>query len=244
MQRLFTPGILVALALLAAAVAPAPAKRGTWYDPYLDGIEALEAGDAARAVELFETALSRRAESGYHRTYGTNYIHYAPHARLAVAWHALGDCGKALAELERAEAAGELTDDPALVPRSEVVRRACAPPPPASAAEASRTSPEHLPPALDPALLERGITAYLAGDLETSERVFSRVANEAPDSAVGQLLLATVRFARWSTGGRRDEALAEEARQALARARALDPLLAPPPALCPPELLALWNDRP
>ncbi len=241
-------GVVVALAVvLAVAVGmPLSGKRGTWYDPYLDAVEALEAGDAARAVDLLEAALSRRPESGYHRTYGTNYIHYTPHARLAFAWQMLGDCAKALRELERAEAAGELVDDPSLAPRGEVVRRACTPAPRPEVVAvdegASRTPPSPPVPALDPARLERGVAAFLAGDLETADRIFSRTADDAADSAIAQSLLALVRFARWTAGGRRDDALIAEVRQAVGRARALDPLYSPPPALCPPELLALWDE--
>ena len=241
---------LLAAVALAMAAPPVPGARGTWYDPYLDGLEALEKGDAARAVGLFETALSRRAESGYHRTYGTNFIAYTPHAHLALALKAVGDCRRALSEIERARAAGEPEIDPSLGPRLAGVRRDCTPdPPPARAAgDAVRpaappapveSAPE--PPRLDPASIERGLVSYFAGDLGTAERVFGDLVEAAPDSAVARLLLATVRFARWNAGGRRDEALARAVRESLARARALDPRLEPPRALCPPELIARWQ---
>ncbi|RMF73593.1 MAG: hypothetical protein D6738_08365 [Acidobacteria bacterium] len=245
--------VLLAAAVVAAAAAPAVAARGTWYDPYLDGVEALEKGDPARAIELFETALARRPESGYHRTYGTNYIHYAPHAHLALALGALGRCDAALAEIGRARTAGEPEDDPSLAPRLEALAQRCAPAPepePAPPEELSAAaigpsgSPPAAPPpapAIDRTLLRRGLAAYLAGDLDTATRVFEQAASEAPDSAVAHLLVATVRFARWRADGRRDEALARSVRSALDNARRLDPLLEPPPALCPPELVARWR---
>ena len=222
------------------------AARGSWYDPYLDALEALDSGDAASALPLLEQALARTTESGSFRTYGTNYLRYAPHMQVARARHALGDCDAARAALERAAAAGEIEADASFGPLAQSIRAACAPKvgaPSPERAEAQESAPLAAPlptmPSVDVAAFERGLMAYLAGDLASAVGLLERVAADAPRSAAAQLVLGTVLHASWTAGGKDDAATHARARAALTRARELDPFLAPPPGICPPEVREL-----
>jgi len=244
--------------LLGLATSPALA-RGEWYDHYEEALQALQAGDHQRAIELLETALKRKKRSGYFRTYGNNYVRYLPHFYLGVAHHDAGNCRQSLADFERSEAAQETEPLPALAARLQSLRGACqallAPPPvapePARIAElepavpAESEGPPETPPdpvvKIDPKQLEHGLRAYLKGDVTGATRTFGDLARTSPRSATLHLLLGMALHASWVIGGETDRDLLERAREELSEAARLDPGLVPDPALCPPSVVALYR---
>lgn len=243
---------LLVLGLLAAgAVSPALA-RGEWYDFYEDAIAAIDGGEPRRAIELLEQALSRKAASGYFRTYGNNYMRYAPQFHLGVAWQEAGDCDRALQFFRRSEDAGETEAEPALAVRMHSLRAVCearieaeaAPPEP----EVVETPPEEPPAApapppieVDTRALERGLRAYLTGDLDEAIRLFEEVTRDEPRAAQPHALLGAALYGSWLLDGESDEKRLGRARDALSRAAGIDPDLALDPALYPPRVIALYR---
>ena len=230
--------------------APTALVRGEWYDHYEDALKAIENGRPKRAIDLLGEALAQRSRSGYFRTYGNNYLRYVPQYWLGVAYHDLDDCERALASFERSDAAAETADEPLLAARLRALRTACefrlAPPPASEIASvekapppAVKTAPAATPP--DPVLLERGLSAFLAGDLVSAVHVFDELAREAPQSATSHLLLGMALHGQWSAAGEDEPDLLERARGELSIAARLDPRVAPDPALCSPRVVALFR---
>ena len=94
---------------------------------------------------------------------------------------------------------------------------------------------------VDPRLLERGIRAYLEGDVQRAIGVLDGLATGAPRSARVRLLLGMALHGAWSGGGESDAAPLERSRSELAEAARLDPALVPDPALTPPAVVALYR---
>jgi tetratricopeptide (TPR) repeat protein len=262
---------VLTLALLwLVSASPVQGARGEWYDHYEEALQAIENGRPRRAVDLLGAALARRSRSGYFRTYGNNYLRYVPQFWLGVAYHDLDDCERALASFDRSEAAAETADEPVLAARLRALRTACefrlAPPPPsrivaqrdgspsssppaaeappeiASTAESTDLAgPEEAGPTPDPATLERGLRAFLAGDLPSAVRAFDELVHDAPESATSHLLLGTALHAQWSAEGQGEPELLERSRRELSLAARLDPRVAPDPALCSPRVVALYR---
>ncbi len=253
------PSLVLACLVLAGIASPALA-RGEWYDHYEQGLRALEDGRYEQAVDSLQRAMQRKKRSGYFRTYGNNYLRYVPHFHLGVAYHGMGDCERALASFTRSEDENETAPEPALAARLRSLRQACeerlapAPPeptltaaadpapPPASLVEQEpepEPEPRAPPVVIDAAGLERGLRAYLAGDLEAAEQAFGDLARGSPGSADVHLLLGMTLHGRWAAGGEADAELLRRSRRALAEAVRLDPGLVPDPALCPPRVVAL-----
>ena len=149
-----------------------------------------------------------------------------------MAYHDLGDCERAVASFDRSQADAETARHPALAARLRTLRRECELRSGSTGAPAER--------ALDPADLERGLRAYLSGDLASAVRAFDELARTFPHSAAPHLLLGMALHGQWSAEGEVDAALLERARRELGRAAAIDPAAAPDPALCPPEVVALY----
>jgi len=241
--------LLLTLLLLALLV-PTASAREEWYDHYDNALAALDRGEYATAVGLFEAALDRKDRFGYLRTYGNNYIRYVPYFQLGVALHGAGDCAAALASFDQSETRGETVDVPDLNARLEGLRNECeirlAPPAiePADTT-ASEPAPVEPPkpkrPPIDRTLLERGLAAYLEGDFAGSIGSFESLTQATPDSARLRLLLGMSLHGAWVTGGETDPGLIERARAELAGAADLDPALRPDPALCPPRVAALFR---
>jgi len=99
-RRLPTPWLVLPLTLLAATL-----HAQEWHEAYRDGVKALSAGQAQRAVSLLEYAVSQRSQPGRNViTYGTNVeARYYPYLRLAEAYLRLNDVGGARSALKRSE---------------------------------------------------------------------------------------------------------------------------------------------
>ena len=231
---------VLATFLLVALFVPAVSARDEWYDYYDSALGALRSGDYATAIEMIEAALARKGRSGYLRTYGNNYIRYAPYFQLGVAQHGAGDCEGALASFDGSETRRETADVPELDLRLHELREECevrlAPPvvDPAPAAVEKR-------PPIDRRRLERGLAVYLEGDFQAAIALLEALRADHPDSARLRLLLGMALHGAWVAGGETDDAMIEGARAAVARAASLDPTLVPDPALCPPRVAALFR---
>lgn len=235
--------ILVSLALLSAPVA----ARAEWYDHYESAVAAIDRGDFTAAIESIESALSRKKRSGYLRTYGNNYIRYAPYLHLGVAYHGAGDCTAALAAFDESDDHSETDDVPEFHSVSLQLREECrlrlAPPvvePPVAEPEPIEEPTPRRPP-IDRDLLERALTAYLQGDFEVSSEVFRSLVGVNPGSPRLKLLFGMSLHGAWVTGGEQDETLIAEARTIFQTAASQDPALMPDPALCPPRVAALYR---
>jgi len=245
----------VLLGLLAATAVSG--ARDEWYDRYEQAVRAIENGRPKRAIELLGAALQRKSRSGYFRTYGNNYLRYAPQFWLGVAYHDLDDCGRALASFARSEEAAETADEPELAARLRALRMACelrlAPRPERRVAESGASVPPTVPKGEpgrsatgsrhepDPVRLEQGLRAFLDGDLTAAVRAFDELVRQAPESATSHLLLGTALHGQWSAGGEREVELFERSRDELSRAAQLDPRVVPDPALCSPRVVALYR---
>lgn len=238
---------LAAIVVVAALLAPPVAARDEWYDYYDRALTALQHGDHAGAADLLAAAMQRKKRSGYLRTYGNNYIRYVPHYQLGVALHGAGDCEGALASFRESATRKETNDAPALAGRLARLSAECETrlaPPPVEVAQADpepveAPKPKRTP--IDRTQLERGLTAYLAGDFKRSIESFEHLARTTPESARLKLLLGMSLHSAWVTGGETDEQLIGRARTELAAAKGLDPGLVPDPALCPPRVAALFR---
>ncbi|NIL99777.1 MAG: hypothetical protein GTO30_08665 [Acidobacteria bacterium] len=240
----------IALLFVIGLLVPPAQARDEWYDYYENALAALQRGDHGAAVTLIEAALERKKRSGYLRTYGNNYIRYVPHFQLGVALHGAGDCAAALASFEESVAREETAELPNLDTRLQRLSAECderLAPPPVEVAARAEPKPEPIdPPApqrppIDRALLEAGLSAYLAGDFPGSTAAFEDLTRRAPDSARLRLLLGMSLHSAWVTGGETDDDLIRRARTELAAASNLDPGLLPDPALCPPPVAALFR---
>ncbi len=235
---------LVAASLLVTVIGPAHA-RGNWYDYYQDALKALDDGDPQGTVELLEAAMERRVSTGYFRTYGNNYIRYVPRFYLGVAYHDAGNCERALASFDLSEAMNETAAAPALEARMRSLRAACearlAPVPEDPPVETAETAPPDAVVHVDLAMLERGLAAYLSGDLDTAVGLFRKLVDSAPESPRLRLLLGMALHGAWAIGGEQADALIDRSRGELAEAARLDPDLIPDPALCPPRVVALFR---
>jgi tetratricopeptide (TPR) repeat protein len=220
--------------LLACTTMAREAPRREWYQDYEEALRAIEKDNPRKAVTLLGAALAREPRAGLLRADGNRHIRYAPQFWLGVAYHRLGDCARAVASFDRSRADDETAKAPALAARLQTLRRECE----------QRIGPTQAPRtavALDPAKLEVGVRAYLAGDLVSAVRAFDELARAVPDSVAPHLLLGMALHGQWSAAGELDASLLERARRELARAAAIDPAATPDPALYPPEVLALYR---
>jgi len=95
------------VAFLLVAFSFPQADQVPWHVHYERGVELVEAGDGAAAVDEFEKALAERPEPALRiPTDGPRYIDYLPHLFLAVALHMEGDIARAEEQLTAAEEAG------------------------------------------------------------------------------------------------------------------------------------------
>ena len=225
-------GAAAALLLACAGVGIGAATR-EWYESYEDALRAIDKGNPRKAVALLGEALERKPRAGMLRAEGNRHIRYTPRFWLGVAYHDLGDCERAVASFDRSQADDETARHPALATRLRTLRRECE----------LRLGPTSAPPqrALDPAGLERGLRAYLSGDLASAVRAFDELARAVPDSAAPHLLLGMALHGQWSAEGEVDASLLERARRELGRAAAIDPAAMPDPALCSPEVVAIYH---
>ena len=219
--------------LLACSVMARETATREWYQDYEEALRAIEKDNPRKAVALLGSALERKPRAGLLRADGTRHIRYAPQFWLGVAYQRLGDCERAVASFDRSRADDETAKAPALAARMHTLRRECE----------QRLGPTSTPAGveLDPAQLERGLRAYLTGDLASAVRVFDELARGVPGSAAPHLLLGMALHGQWSAEGEVDVSLLERARRELGRAAAIDPAATPDPALCPPEVVALYQ---
>ena len=241
---------LVAGCALIAVVSIATGEvqaRDEWYDHYERALAAIDTGKPQAAVGLLESALERKSKSGYLRTYGNNYVRYAPRFYLGVAYHALGDCDQALQQFAESDARNETERDAELAELLKSLRSACewvaqAPAPVEAEPAVNETSePEEPPLQVDGAQLERGLRAYLGGDLELAVRLFQQMAEQEPRSARLQLFLGMALHNAWVVGGEAEPTLVRQSERALRTASSLNPSLVPDPAICPPRVVALYR---
>ena len=239
LQRCWAASLLAALLL-----APGAWARGEWYDHYERAIRSIEQGDGQQALVWLDRALAAKPRSGYLRTYGNNYIQYAPQFYRGLAWELLDDCTAALRAFEASDADRETAQEAGLAETLRESRERCsrALAPPAEPQPGMVKPPPTAPKLLaDPMELRAAFGAYLEGDFDGAVQRFGKLAAESPESARIQLMLGIALHGWWASTGRNDEALLTRARAALARAAVADPDLVPDPALCPPPVVALYR---
>src|SRR5438477_8453585 len=135
-------------AAMLACTAAAEAQNNAWYNPYVNGVRAVESARYAEAVRLLERAVAedpRAARSKYIE--GVFRTDYVPYFYLALAYSKLGNLDKATANAAKAET----VLPPQLVTRFSDLRRelgappapvvTAAVPPPARPAAPSTTTP-------------------------------------------------------------------------------------------------------
>lgn len=73
----------------------------SWYTAYMNGLNAVEAGDWDSGIENFREALkSKNKDSGKMRAFGAIFIEYYPHRELGICYYHIGDAVNAEKELQ------------------------------------------------------------------------------------------------------------------------------------------------
>lgn len=240
MRKRSTVALLLTTTLLVAVVH----AREEWYDHYQEGLDALAAGRSEEAIAALERALDDKSRSGYLRTYGNNYIHYAPLLHLGLAYHQSGDCPRALEYFDESQVAGEGASDAALAEQRALLRSECEErtrpaPPVAPPVEIPPASPAVEPLQIDAVKLERGIEAYLDGRFDEAVAHFESLVAAEPRSPRLFLFLGASLHGAWSAGGEGRGPLLDRATAALRSCGDLGGARSADPALFPPRVLAL-----
>ena len=160
-----------AIAILAFFAATA--ALGSWYDDYDAGLNAARKGQWSTVIAKMSAAIAANPkENDKARTYGAIFISYHPYYYRGVAYLNTGNYEKAIADLERAEGAGEenLGGIETLMGRAKSKLAAASAPEPQPSAPQPVVVPQPQPrpvvpvpqpaaPSIDPALRQQAAAA-------------------------------------------------------------------------------------